>query len=234
MKVFSSTETGKRKNNQDSFLAIDTLPVLAVADGMGGYAGGDVASSLAIKEIKNYWQRGVQNGKVMDDVVASMELANYAVFEKTLEMVELCRMGTTLTIAVVMGGYACVGHVGDSRCLHYSKRMEKWQTITKNQNLESDLIAAGVTGQAAGGWSNHLTQVVGRQENIVPLTYKFEIEPDDYLLLATDGFFGGGIERELNELTAQHNKINKLGQILAKRSMELDDSDNITLLLAQV
>src|SRR4029453_4775485 len=106
--VGAATDIGQvREGNEDSYLVLE--PLYAVADGMGGHRGGEVASSLALETIQGMFERG--EGSLAEEVVE----ANRAVFDRSQNDRNVSGMGTTLTAAQVDGSRVHLVHVGDSR-----------------------------------------------------------------------------------------------------------------------
>ena len=124
MKIFAKSDIGKaREMNQDSFYVSDVndgIKLFILADGMGGYKGGEIASRLAVdctrKYICNNFPEIVkEKEEIMKLIRSSIEYANLRVFEKSQEDIELKDMGTTLDVCIIYNNKVFIGHVGDSR-----------------------------------------------------------------------------------------------------------------------
>ena len=135
MRAFGKSDIGRvREMNQDSFFISspeDKLQLFIVADGMGGYKGGEVASKLAVETSKSYIINNfdtIEHDKesILKLIRSAIEYANLAIFEKSKQVPELENMGTTIDICLVISNKVFIGHVGDSRV--YRKRKEFFQS----------------------------------------------------------------------------------------------------------
>ena len=131
MRAFARTDIGKlRDMNQDSYYISgpgEKVQLYIVADGMGGYKGGEIASKLAVETSKNYiinnWDSiEHERDKILELVKSAVEYANLVVFEKSKEIPELENMGTTIDVCLIVQNKVYIGHVGDSRV--YRKRKD--------------------------------------------------------------------------------------------------------------
>jgi len=199
--VGSMTHTGGRENNEDSIL-VQPLPgaggdsgqgyLLAVADGMGGYAGGEVASKLAIDLVKDLFARD----QPADPALALKQAyrrANEAIYAQGAGNPEAEAMGTTLVSAVVRGRYVTIANVGDSRA--YLMRANQITQVTQDHSVVGEQIQQGQITEDEARKSpqrNMLTQALGTKEQLdkrMPSIYELALLPEDRLLLCTDGFF---------------------------------------------
>ena len=145
MKGFAKTDVGKaREMNQDYYYISspqDKLQIYILADGMGGYNGGEIASQLAVQTAKNYIENNFkETEKDKDSIIqllgSSIEYANMIVYEKAKENPELQGMGTTLEICLIYNNKAYIGHVGDSRTYRIRKQFIRKLTQIFNVSLE--------------------------------------------------------------------------------------------------
>ena len=150
MKAFARSDIGKvREMNQDNFYIADqndSVKLFIVADGMGGYNGGEIASQLAIQTAKNYIENNFKDiEKDRDSIIqllgSSMEYANMVVYEKAKENPELQGMGTTLEICLVYNNKVYIGHVGDSRI--YRVRKQFIRKLTQDHSYVQKLVKEG-------------------------------------------------------------------------------------------
>ena len=130
--AYGKSDIGKnREMNQDAYYISDSsseVKLYIIADGMGGYKGGEIASSLAIKCAKSYIENNFKEiEKDRDSIIqllgSSMEYANMIVYEKSKEEKELEGMGTTLEVCLIYNNKAYIGHVGDSRVYRIRKNI---------------------------------------------------------------------------------------------------------------
>jgi protein phosphatase len=181
----AGSHRGRVRNNNEDAYAPETSGhgraplVVMVADGMGGAAGGEVASQLAVE------QASKSTGTVIDRVIR----ANNAVFERSVTDPALAGMGTTLTL-IEFGddGMARVGHVGDSRA--YLWRGDNLEQLTNDHTVVAEQIAAGRIRPVDA--ANHpqrsmLTRVLGIGPEIETDEMELPVHPGDRFLLCSDG-----------------------------------------------
>ena len=130
IKAYAKSDKGKvREMNQDYYYisnSIDEIQIYILADGMGGYNGGEIASKLAVQSAKSYIEDNFKQIKkdresIIKLVKDSMEYANMVVYEKAKQNQELQGMGTTLEIALIHNNKVYIGHIGDSRIYRIRK-----------------------------------------------------------------------------------------------------------------
>jgi len=191
----------RRSSNQDAFAVDNELGLWIVADGMGGRAGGDVASAVAVQALLDHFQRLHKEGRpaafAQGDAEATAQLrraiqyADVAIRDRALEQSDLTGMGTTI-VAVVVSSLSplqvAIGHVGDSRAYLY--RDQELRTLTRDHSLVEDLLAKGQI--SPGDVSTHpqrhiLVRALGIEDQTDPDIANQAIQPGDILLLCTDG-----------------------------------------------
>ena len=150
IKAYARTDKGNvRENNEDYFYisnSLDEVQLYLLADGMGGYNGGEIASKLAVQTAKNYIENNFKDiEKDKDSIIqllgSSMEYANMVVYEKSKENKELNGMGTTLDICLIYNNKAYIGHVGDSRI--YRIRKDFIRKLTQDHSYVQKLVKDG-------------------------------------------------------------------------------------------
>ena len=150
IKAYAKSDVGKvREINEDSYYiseSLDEVQLYIIADGMGGYNGGEIASSLAIKSAKNYIENNFAQAdkdkeSIIQLVASSLEYANMVVYEKSKENKELNGMGTTLDICLIYNNKAYIGHVGDSRI--YRIRKDFIRKLTQDHSYVQKLVKDG-------------------------------------------------------------------------------------------
>ena len=137
MEAFANSDIGKvRDMNQDSYYISDKddkIKLYIVADGMGGYKGGEIASKLAIESSKNYIinnfdQIKKERDQIIELIKNAIEYANMVVYEKSKEVPELVGMGTTVDVCLIYSNRIYIGHIGDSRV--YRLRKDFFRKLT--------------------------------------------------------------------------------------------------------
>ena len=151
MRIFAKTDIGKeRQMNQDFYYTSTNenqeFKLCILADGMGGYKGGEIASSLATTSAKNYIEENfgkVEHNKeeLQNLIKNAMEYANKVVFKKASTTEELEQMGTTLEICLIYENRAYIGHIGDSRI--YRIRKNIMRRITTDHSYVEELVKDG-------------------------------------------------------------------------------------------
>ena len=239
MKVFVKTDVGKaREINEDSYYVPQNdndLQIFIVADGMGGYNGGEIASSLAIKTAKNYIETNFistpKDRESMQELIkSSMQYANMVVYEKSKENKELDGMGTTLEICLLYEGRLYVGHIGDSRI--YRIRNHIIRKLTNDHSYVETLVKDGkITKEEAKTHpkKNMLMKALGCTEYIEPDVMVRGFQKDDILLMASDGLTNMVDEKEIYTIVT--NNKEDVAERLIERANEAGGYDNITALI---
>ena len=180
----AATDVGRvRAGNEDSHLAMP--PVFAVADGMGGANGGEVASAMAVEVVR----RGAADPRLSLELLARE--ADRSIRERGRRDPSLRGMGTTLTVVRVDGGLARVAHVGDSRA--YLLRGGVLRRLTRDHTLVEQLVREGLVnraGAASHPSKNVLVNVLGGGADLVVEESSVRLRPGDRLMLCTDGVTG--------------------------------------------
>lgn len=175
-----------RKVNEDSFYISHERNVLTVADGMGGYVGGEIASKTAVEAIAYYFKNFNYAAPVQ--LEKAIQYANSSIISKTLIDPSLKGMGTTVSMVTLARHMAFWGHVGDSRIYLY--REGAFSQISVDHTIVQVLLDKGkITEEEA---LNHpqrhvLTRAVGVDSNLIVDTGAFEVQPNDRILICSDG-----------------------------------------------
>jgi protein phosphatase len=184
--VGAATDVGRvREGNEDAYLVDDEMGLVAVADGMGGHRGGEVASVTAVEALR----AAISQGRPLREAV---EDANRAVFDKAQTDERLRGMGTTITAATLAaGGTLLIGHVGDSRA--YLLRDGELRQITTDHSLVEELVRDGrLTPDEAAVHPQRsiITRALGVDSSVDVDVYPVELQPGDVLLFCSDGLTG--------------------------------------------
>lgn len=154
MRAFAKTDVGKAREINEDYYYIskeeDSIKVYILADGMGGYNGGEVASKLATTTALSYIQSNFETlpkekEEILNLVRSAMEYANMVVYEKANQNKELEGMGTTLEVCLIYNNKAYIGHVGDSRV--YRIRKELIRKLTHDHSYVQKLVKDGTITQ---------------------------------------------------------------------------------------
>ncbi len=242
-----ATDVGQvRSSNQDSFLVSETEHLFVVADGMGGHAGGEIASSLCIQEIAKFLKQNADalvhvpgrqhpDPKIMGVMANSINHASTKIYERALEEPNLRGMGTTATVCKVLEDHAYVAHVGDSRC--YLVRCGFIYQVTNDHSLVSEQVRAGIITKEEAEFHhlrNVITRSVGYQEEEDVDTTCLPLEDGDMLLMCSDGLHGKVADKEVSLLVKEHGTaaVNKLIALANERGG--DDNISVIILKAKV
>jgi len=247
--AFGITDPGLvRKTNEDAFLCCDDLGLFAVADGMGGHSGGDVASHLALEAVETFierssadddfsWPYGVDPQLSFDAnrMRTALHLANRRVFRAAESRDDYTGMGTTLTALLLDDMTAVYGHVGDSRL--YLLRGGKLTTLTRDDSWVAMLLASNPTmdrAQLASHPMRHvLINVLGARDHVDVQVGECALADGDLLLACSDGLHGPLGETELCALLACGGDLGGLARALVRAARDKGGPDNITALLVR-
>ena len=236
MKAFAASNIGKmRQINEDASNPDDKIQLYIVADGMGGYNGGEIASSLAVTAARNYilsnFEKKMDNKETLLELIKnSVDYANKVVFEKSRENEELKNMGTTLDICLIYMNKLFIGHIGDSRV--YRIRKEFMRKLTKDHSYVQQLVDEGkITKEESINHpkKNMLIKALGCTEEIEPDVMVKGLVKDDILLMCTDGLTNMVKEEEI--FTILKSDLKDPSEELIKKANENGGLDNITAVI---
>lgn len=239
MRAFAKTDVGKARDmNQDYYYISgpeEPLKIYILADGMGGYNGGEIASKLATTTALSYIQSNFENTpKEREDILklvkSAMEYANMVVYEKSKEQKDLDGMGTTLEVCLIYNNKLYLGHVGDSRI--YRLRREFFRKLTHDHSYVQKLVKDGTITQEEADHhpkKNMLMKALGCTAFVEPdVTVKGFIK-DDIILICSDGLTNMVEEQEI------YNILKKEGTLAAEKLVEKANEnggyDNITAIV---
>ena len=239
MKVFAKSDIGKARDmNQDTYYASqpsDTVGLYIVADGMGGYNGGEIASTIAVTATKNYIESNFAEiehtkEKLQELVKNAIEYANMLVYEKSKEIHELEGMGTTIEVALVYNNRVYIGHIGDSRI--YRIRKNFIRKLTTDHSYVEKLVKDGtITRDEAMHHpkKNMLTKALGCTSFVEPdITVKGFLK-DDILVLTSDGLTNMVSDEEIYRIITDNIEV--ATDKLVNKANEAGGLDNITLII---
>jgi protein phosphatase len=198
VRVGSSTRVGGRDHNEDAVLVKqigdggDTF-LLAVADGMGGHEGGEIASALAIETVQDHFNTAKADDDVALELKRAYRKANERVWAEGDGHDAVRHMGTTLVTAVLHGRNLTIANVGDSRA--YLVRGSQVQQLTQDHSVVAEQVEKGELASGDDRKSaqrNMLTAAIGTTETLekkLPAIYELSLLPEDRFLLCSDGFY---------------------------------------------
>lgn len=220
-----ATDIGQvREGNEDSYLV--EPPLYAVADGMGGHKGGEVASQLALETVEEMFREG--RGSLAEHVRA----ANRAVFERSVDDSKVAGMGTTLTTALVEHGSAHLAHVGDSRA--YLLRAGSLRQITEDHTLVARMVQLGeITAEEAEvhPHKNVLTRALGTEPDVDVDELELGLLDGDRLLLCSDGLTSMVTEQQIEAILEAAPVAQDAADRLVRAANRAGGIDNITVVV---
>ncbi len=240
---FHAVDTGRARSNNEDSVAVDEANALAVlADGMGGYNAGEVASGMVTSFIRNELGRWLTEaaGRATDlEVRRAMDIcvdnANRAIFNAANANPQYAGMGTTLVVAAFREGQMRLGHIGDSRC--YRWRAGQFSQITRDHSLLQEQIDAGLITPEQAAFSankNLVTRAVGVEDAVLLETHQHETLPGDVYLMCSDGLSDMLDDAMIARLLQMNDSLPDAGQALIDAANDAGGKDNIALVLVRV
>lgn len=242
-----------RECNEDSYITFindeKDMCFFVVADGMGGYNGGDIASKMVVESLKQSLEvlklssakeapEGVE-GYIRDKMLEGIDRANQAVIEYAKRDDNLQGMGTTVVIACVAEGTVYYAHVGDSRLYFINK--DRIHQLTTDHSYVEELVKNGIiTREQTKDYpqKNIITMALGSEENFSPDFATKKLSSGDILLMCTDGLSNKLDNDELYEYTkiltdseVDKDAVEKAAGELINAALERGGEDNITVSL---
>lgn len=239
IKAYARTDKGNvRENNEDYFYisnSLDEVQLYLLADGMGGYNGGEIASKLAVQTAKNYIENNFKDiEKDKDSIIqllgSSMEYANMVVYEKSKETPELQGMGTTLEICLIYNNKAYIGHVGDSRI--YRVRKQFIRKLTQDHSYVQKLVKEGtITKEQAEHHpqKNMLMKALGCNAFVEPDVMVKGFLKDDIIIMCSDGLSNLVDQETIYEIASKN--IEQGTKDLVQLAKDRGGYDNITVVI---
>ena len=238
----SLSDTGRlRNNNEDAVACEASLGLAVLADGMGGYNAGEVASAMATGTVSTAlgtWLLAHQHKTSARETGIAMRLsverANQAIYQASLDNSEFTGMGTTLVVAVFAGARALVGHVGDSRC--YRWRNGQLSQLTRDHSLLQEQLDAGLLSPAAAQhvpYRNLVTRALGVEDQVALDVGEHVVSPGDLFLLCSDGLTDMLSDDAISQLLKSTSSDDILAQTLVDAANAAGGKDNISVILVR-
>ena len=236
--AYGLTDPGlKRTNNEDAFLVREDAGVVAVVDGMGGAAAGEVASALAVAAIDE-----VFDGRPPDSPQAAKELVSEAfgkahgmILDHVSENPEHKGMGCTAEVLAFHEDGYLLGHVGDSRT--YALRDGEFRQLSKDHSLVQQQVEQGILdpGMARNHhMRNVILRAVGVDENLAVDLVTGNAAPGDLFLLCSDGLSDMVEDDVLDQVLSSPLDLPAKARRLVELAKEAGGADNITVILAMI
>ena len=231
-----------RENNEDSVALDEPVRLGVLADGMGGYNAGEIASGMATTFIKpelGRWLAQAGRSANAREVRRAMEIcvdnANRSIFNAANSNPHYSGMGTTLVLGVFQEGRVTLGHIGDSRC--YRLRGTALAQVTRDHSLLQEQIDAGLITpeQAATSINRNLvTRALGVEDAVLLEVNEYEVEPGDIYMMCSDGLSDMVDDEEIAAILGQDAvPLEQKAASLIDAANANGGRDNISVLLAQ-
>ena len=209
-----------------------------LADGMGGYVGGEIASSLAVNSAEEYISKNIKNIEIINRdtlqklIKDAMEYANKIVYEKSKTDINLSEMGTTLEVCLIYNNKVYIGHIGDSRVYRIRKNIIR--KLTTDHSYVEKLVRDGtITKEEACHHpkKNMLIKALGCEEYIEPDILVKGFLKEDILLMCSDGLTNLLTDKEIYEVIT--NNMGNADKLLIQKANIKGGYDNITAVVIE-
>jgi protein phosphatase len=249
IKFAEVTDTGKvREHNEDAIGSNADIGLMVLADGMGGYNAGEVASGIAVQTITELAVEGADRearnevdpstGLMRQSIVLrdAVSRANKIIFQTAQSQTHCEGMGTTLVAAMFYDNRISLAHVGDSRA--YRLRGDKFEQLTMDHSLLQELVDRGFYSEEEAQRStnrNYVTRALGVEPTVEVELQEFDVLPEDVFLLCSDGLPDMVEDADIHLTISTFNaSLDVVGQQLVKLANEHGGRDNVSVMLGQV
>jgi len=245
LEVVTATHSGMvRSHNEDSIAADQEVGLAVLADGMGGYNAGEVASGIAVELIKTEMAKALAgrkpeelNGQSAERLIAEHAMrANAAIYHAAQSQPQYSGMGTTLVVALWHNNQVSVGHVGDSRL--YRLRGGVLEQITRDHSLLQEQIDSGMITKEQARYSqnkNLVTRAVGIDPEVETEVHTYPAQPDDIYLLCSDGLSDMVTDEDIQlTLASLRSNLPLAAQQLVQQANDNGGRDNVSVILVRV
>lgn len=242
MEIFAKSDLGKARDiNEDAIYIPEEdlgINVYILADGMGGYQGGDVASQLAVTAARSYILNNYEitfeeKEDILKLVNGAIEYANMVVAEKAKTDKKLNKMGSTLEVLLIIKNDAYIGHVGDSRI--YMIRDKKIKKLTTDHSYIQKLITDGrITKEESSKHpdKNMITKAIGTEILVEAELIHKKLNTNDILILCSDGLTNLVNDKEILEIVL--NSFDEdIAEKLIDKANELGGTDNVSVIVVK-
>lgn len=249
LQIVSITDPGRvRGHNEDCVESRPELGIVVLADGMGGYNAGEVASGMATSLIasglQEVWTKDALKKLSRDAAMAlsqrvlqeQVAKANKAIFEAAQKDPHCAGMGTTLVACMFYDNFLTVGHIGDSRL--YRMRSDILEQVTRDHSLLQEQIDSGlITKEDARSSHNKnlVTRAVGIDPEVEAEIHSYDVQKDDIFLLCSDGL-NDMIEDDEIQMTliALRSNLDLTAQQLVQAANDAGGRDNVSVMLVRI
>ncbi len=245
LEVATATHSGMvRSHNEDSIAADPDIGLAVLADGMGGYNAGEVASGIAVELIKTEMQKTLkeQRPEQLNDhgaqqiIVRHATQANEAIYHASQSQPQYSGMGTTLVVALWHDNHISVGHVGDSRL--YRLRDGVLEQVTRDHSLLQEQIDSGMITKEQARHSQHknlVTRAVGIDPEVETEVHTYPTQAGDIFLMCSDGLNDMVTDEDIQlTLASLQANLPLAAQQLVQQACDNGGRDNVSVILVRV
>lgn len=226
-----------RRSNEDSLGLFEDLGLFVVADGMGGHAAGEVASQMAVNQIKGYYSERVQGENITTpqekELAGAISHANRKIFTASLEDASLNGMGTTVVALLANPKVVVIGFVGDSRVYLYQHNTV--QQLTHDHSLVNEYVKRGILAPEAADshpQKHVLSRALGTGAEVEIETFSRVPLPGDIFLLCSDGLSNKLSSDEIHAILIDSKEdIEGAARKMVDRAKEKGGEDNISIVI---
>ena len=243
------TDTGRvREHNEDAIGSDVDIGLMVLADGMGGYNAGEVASGIAIDIVKDLATEGANrenrdeidphSGMMRQSIVLrdAVYRANKIIFQTAQSQTHCEGMGTTIVAAMFYDNKISIAHVGDSRA--YRLRGGAFEQLTMDHSLLQELVDRGFYSHEEAQRStnrNYVTRALGVEPTVEVEVHEYEVLPEDVYLLCSDGLPDMVEDEDIHLTISTFNaSLDVVGKQLIELANDHGGRDNVSVMLAQV
>ena len=247
IEAFGHTDIGKKREiNEDDFICVQLVKknsnknpiyLLAAADGIGGHAGGELASSIAVGTLKEQIPALLSADDSFEEYQAALEAsfqeANWRIFKEASENEHLVGMGTTLVAALVSKDAAVVANVGDSRA--YKVKDDELIQLTLDHSWKAEQVRNHIMTELQAQQSpfrNMVTRSLGLGSAVLVDTFRIIFQANEYLLLCTDGLYAYPSDTQIIKIFRKFKTPERICLRLVKFANQQGGHDNITGVVA--
>jgi protein phosphatase len=244
------TDVGKvRDHNEDAIAAQPEIGLWVLADGMGGYNAGEVASGIAVKTIVDLVTEACKRSEKRNEIESStgymrqtivlrdaIHRANKVINQTAQSQPQCEGMGTTLVAILFYDDRVSIAHVGDSRV--YRLRQNRFEQITMDHSLLQELVDRGFYSQEEAQRStnrNYVTRALGVEANVDVEVQEVAVQKGDYFLMCSDGLPDMVEDEDIHLTISTFNKdVKTIGEQLIKLTNDNGGRDNVSVILVRV
>jgi len=249
LEVATATDSGMvRTHNEDSITVDAASGFVVLADGMGGYNAGEVASGIATAMLGTSLKQvldGAEPGRIEPESSETLAVkilreqiagANASIYQAAKRQAQYAGMGTTLVVGLFYDNYLSVAHIGDSRL--YRLRQDEFRQITRDHSLLQEQIDSGMITEEMARLSqnkNLVTRALGIDPEVEPEIHTYEVEAGDVYLLCSDGLSDMVEDDEIHlTVSSLQANVQLASQQLVQMANDNGGRDNVSVILVRV